>query len=511
MTHPTTCVLGGNDECPESAIGRQHLKKLCVLLALVVLSACGSNETQPGYPAFAAADRLPLDICWLDDIAEPLLCGVFSVYENRRGNGGRVIPIKIIVVPAQSAITTTSGWIEHPGGPRYSTVATAHYFASGGLLESFRRTRDVVLVDVRGLHESGPLFCEALKNPRILERYYPVERVADCRAELEERASLGQYSTINAIDDYEDIRKWLGYEKWDVGGWSFGSRFMLTYVHRYPESIRSVSLFIPSILNFERPLDYARFGQQAFDGVVAACSADAACSRMFPTVEKDLATVLDELQQNPVPVKLNDPNTGEEISRVISHDVFAEAVWQALLETVSARQLPYVLHHAARDNFEPFLKLVIPTSPQEQEPEGHYFSVVCPEETSRLSRDRVEAASNGTFVGGYIAMDYMEACEAWTLPLNPEHPISPKVFNIPALIVTGELDPATPPEYGSENAKHFNDVIHITVPQMAHGESGMENGECLGTILDEFVAAGTASDLDISCVETMRPPPFRLE
>lgn len=486
------------------------MKSLTVPLSLA-LAACGPSEIQPDYPASAAANRLPLEVCRLDDIAEPLLCGVYSVYEDRQNSKGRLIPIRVVVIPAQSENSTNSAWIEHPGGPRYSTVAAANQFASGGRLESFRRTRDVVLVDVRGLHASGPLYCDALKRPRILERYYPIENVAACRAELDKRVLLSQYSTVNAIDDYEDIRKWLGYEKWDVGGWSFGSRFMLTYVHRHPQSIRSVSLFIPSILNFERPLDYARFGQKALDGLLAACKADAACRRAFPTVDGDLEIVLATLQQKPVTVRFDDPNTGKQLSRIISRDIFAEAVWILLLETVSARQLPFVLHQAARGNFQPFIDLSIPTSPQAQEPEGHYFSVVCPEETSRLNRERVDARAQGTFVGGYIAMDYMEACDAWNLPPNPEHPISPMVFDIPALIVTGELDPVTPPEYGEQNAEHFSDVIHITVPHMAHGEAGMENSECLGKILDEFVSAETTSMLDISCIDIMRPPPFRLE
>ena len=228
-------------------------------------------------------------------------------------------------------------------------------------------------------------------------------------------------------------------------------------------------------------------------------------------MEKDLATVLAALELSPLTVQLIDPTSGEEISRIVSREIFAETVWIALLDTVSARQLPYVLHHAARGNFEPFLELVVPTSPQTQEPEGHYFSVVCPEETSRLNAERIANATEGTFVGGYIAMDYMEACEAWNLPSNQDHPVTPEVFDIPALVVTGELDPATAPEYGVQNSKHFRDVIHITVPQMAHGDSGMENSECLGELLNDFVAAGTASNLDISCVSTMRPPPFRLE
>ena len=457
-----------------------------------------------------AAERLPLEVCQIAGIAEPLLCGTFTTFENRESQEGRTIPIRVVVVPAQSERLTSSAWIEHPGGPRYSTVGTAHYFAAGGWLESFRRTRDVVLVDVRGLHESGALFCDALKYPRYLERYYPPERVAACREELDKKADLRQYSTDNAIGDYEDIRQWLGYEQWDVGGWSFGSRFMLTYVHLHPTSIRSVSLLIPSILNFERPLHYAKFGQRAFDGLVAACKDEEACGRAFPTVETDLDTILARLEDDPLRVDVKNPNSGESTSRSVTRDIFAEEIWASLLDNAVARQLPYVMHHAARGNFDPFLDLAVPKSPQTQEPEGHYLSVVCPEETGRLDQRRVDVAAKDTFVGTYTAKDYMQACEAWGLPLNRLHPITPGVFDIPALIITGALDPATPPEYGARNAQHFVNALHITVDEMSHGESGMRNSACLGDILDRFVTAGTTAGLDTGCVESMQPPPFRL-
>lgn len=484
---------------------------IATLMIVPVLAACVPQGARPSYPAESAVDRLPLELCLLDGIEEPLLCGVLEVYEDRDAAAGRAIPIKVVVVPAQASRSTKTAWIEHPGGPRYSTVANARYFAVGGWLESFRRNRDIVLVDVRGLHESGPLYCEALKTPRILERYYPPERVRACREELDPQAELRHYSTRNAIDDYEDIREWLGYEQWDAGGWSFGARFMLTYVHRYPDSIRTIALFIPSILNFERPLDYARFGQQAFDGVVAACAGDEVCGERFPSTQADLDTVLARLEREPAEVEFIDPYTGEPTSRQLTRDLFAEGIWEALLDTESARELPYVLHQAARRDLEPFVRLAVPSSPREPEPEGHYLSVVCPEETGRLDRTRAGAAALGTFLGDYTARDYIGACDAWGLPLHPGHPVTPGRFDVPALIVTGELDPVTPPEYGERNAAHFEEAMHFTVPQMAHGESGMENSMCLTEILIKFVDRGTTEGLDTSCVETMRPPSFRID
>lgn len=487
--------------------------RAALMLLLFLIVGCGEADKTPANeaPAIEAVERLPLEVCNIPDIEEPLLCGVFEVFENRETNVGRKIPIKIVVIPAQEERNTKTAWIEHPGGPRYSSVATAGYFAKGGWLEEFRRHRDVVLVDVRGLHASGPLYCDALKAPRILERYYPPDRVRTCREELERRADLAQYSTLNAVADYEDIRKWLGYEQWDVGGWSYGARFMLTYLHKFPDSIRTISLFIPSILNFERPVDYARFGQQSFDRLGADCKADVACNTRFPDVAGDLETTLAALETTPITVSFADPDGGTDLTREIDRNVFAETIWIALLSTRDARQLPRILRHAAQGNFEPFMEFATPKSRGAQEPEGHYFSIVCPEETARLTREQAAEAAEDTFVRAYIAEDYIAACEAWGLPLHPGHPIVPMCFDVPALIVTGDQDPVTPPDYGNINAAHFENNIHITVPHMAHGEAGFENAGCLGVILDDFVSSGSVDSLDVSCVATMEPPPFRLE
>jgi pimeloyl-ACP methyl ester carboxylesterase len=100
---------------------------------------------------------------------------------------------------------------------------------------------------------------------------------------------------------------------------------------------------------------------------------------------------------------------------------------------------------------------------------------------------------------------------AWDLPNHPEHPIDAGRFDIPALIVTGDQDPVTPPQYGDQISTHFENAVHISVPHMAHGTSGMRNSDCLDKILAEFVDHGSMDGIDQSCVGTMKPPPFRIE
>jgi pimeloyl-ACP methyl ester carboxylesterase len=484
--------------------------QVVTILALAACSPEGTEDTSV-WPAYEAAKRLPLEICNREGVTEPLLCGELEVYENRAAGTGRKISVSVVVIPAQNGNPQARAWIEHQGGPRYSMIAAAYYYAKGGELEYFRRNRDIVLIDPRGLHEANPLYCDALKYPRILERYYPPDRVRACREELEQDIDLSQYSTLNAIDDFEDIREWLGYGQWDAGGWSFGSRYMLTYLHRYPESIRTMTLSFPAIMNFQRPLDYARFGQQGFDKLVEDCLSDSACAERFPDPKQDMLNVLAALEEQPVVVEILNPYSGQLEGRTITRDVFAESIWVSLLWNSEAVQVPFILRRAAEGDFTPFVEMNAPAEPQASEPEGHYFSVVCPEETAFINMQMATEASAGTFVGPYLAMDYIEACDAWGLPRHPELPIEERLFDTPALVFSGARDPVTQPEYGDQITEHFKNVRHIVFKNASHGTGGFENEECYGRIIDDFVEAGSVDNLDISCIADMKPPAFRYE
>ncbi len=481
------------------------------LLFLPLMIGCADQRYSSQSATARAAERLPLEVCQIDGITEPLLCGKLMVFENRAAASGRKIPISVVVIPAKTPSDTTTAWIEHQGGPRFSMIANAGDLAEGGYLEWFRETRDVVLIDPRGLHESHPLYCDALSYPRLLERYYSSDRVSACREEVDAIADVRQYSTLNAIADYEDIRKWLGYERWDVGGWSFGGRFMLTYIHLYPESIRSAILSFPADLQFLRPLNYARFGQMGFDNLIQDCAEDPACHAAFPNPAGDLKTVLDKLDDEPVTVQFRDPDTGEIASREVTRDIFADEFWTWLLENKNARQIPFVLRRAAQNDFEPFLELAIPKSPQSREPEGHYFSVVCPEETLHLPQNLARKHNENTFYKDYTLDEYTEACLAWGLPPAPEFPLEPKSFSVPLLVFTGDLDPVAQPEQGAEIAALSEDGLHVNLPGIAHGLDGVKNAGCYDKIFEDFLQNQSTKGLDTSCVDTMLPPPFRLE
>jgi len=91
-----------------------------------------------------------------------------------------------------------------------------------------RAHRDIVLVDQRGTGKSHRLDCKVPQDPAEVQAYFepslPPADVRRCRGELEASSDLTQYTTSIAADDLDEVRAWLGYDKINLTGGSYGTR-----------------------------------------------------------------------------------------------------------------------------------------------------------------------------------------------------------------------------------------------------------------------------------------------
>ncbi len=58
---------------------------------------------------------------------------------------------------------------------------------------------------------------------------------------------------------------------------------------------------------------------------------------------------------------------------------------------------------------------------------------------------------------------------------------------MPVLLLSGELDPVTPPEYGDQVAAHFPRATHLVAPGQGHI---VTTRGCMGDLVSEFIIAG---------------------
>ncbi len=485
----------------------QYRRLLATGVASLAVHGLGCSPPAPVRPVATTATVPTLAPCAGAKPDHGLRCGRLSVPEDRKKPGGRRIELNVTVVPASATPRQPDPIFHFAGGPSEQATPFAPIWA--GL--PFERHRDDVFVDQRGTRGSGSLYCKDLDDPAdVMMPRYHLPAVETCRDQLARQADLTKYSTLEAVEDFDAVRQWLGYDRINLIGGSYGSRVVLEYLRRHGDHARTAVLAGPVPPDFKRPLYYGRDGLAALHGIFAACKLDAACRRAFPDLSQQLNAVRRRLQREPAAVPWTHPKTGAAITLRIDRATFAEIVWDFLVSERAARRLPFVIARADGGDFTPLLDDALRDGKlADNVPlEGMYLSVTCAEETSRIAASEI-GPGTPDFLGSDRLARQMTACRVWPQSSVPADFFEPVRSSVPTLIVTGTLDPVTPTTWGRQLLEHMPNARLIDVPDMSHGNVDMDNFiPCLVGLTFSFWEAGTAAGLDTSCVATMKPPEF---
>jgi pimeloyl-ACP methyl ester carboxylesterase len=485
----------------------QYRRLVATGIASLVLAVMGCSLQAPVRPVANGATDIALAPCSATKPEHGLLCGRLSVPEDRRKSGGRHIGLNVTVLPASASPRQPDPVFVFAGGPSDKATTFAPIWA--GL--PFERNRDLVFIDQRGTGGSNSLYCADLDDPAdvTMPRYH-LPAVKACRNQLTRQADLTKYSTVDAVEDFDAVRQWLRYDRINVIGGSYGSRVVLEYLRRHSDRARTAALLGPVPPDFKRPLYYGRDGLAALQGIFAACKLDAACQRAFPDPPRQLDAVLRRLQREPVRVPWKHPKTGAAITVSIDRATFAEIVWKFLLSEREARRLPFVIARADGGDFTALLEgAFVDGKLGDRVPvEGMYLSVTCAEETLRIAESDIGPEAP-YFLGSDRLSRQMNACRAWPRSSVPADVFEPVRSSVPALIITGTLDPVTPTTWGRRLLEHMPNARLIDVPGMGHGGVDMDKFiPCIVGLTFSLWHAGTVETLDTSCVATMKPPGF---
>jgi pimeloyl-ACP methyl ester carboxylesterase len=456
--------------------------------------------------------RLPgglakLKPCRLAGMDEELFCGKLTVFENRETRSGRTIDLNIVVLPAFDQKTKAEPLFDLAGGPGASSAERADFYAGPGKV--YRRRHDVVCVDQRGTGKSNRLSIPREKTPSYyLSEMFPVDYVKQMRQALENRADLTKYTTSIAMDDLDDVRAWLGYDRINLFGASYGTQAALDYMRRHPEHVRSAILLGVAPTDLKVPLHHSESAARAMDLLLGECERDARCHAAFPQIRDDWNNVLAQLEKQAARVEYSPPGKAAPTTVEIQRGVFGEKIRTWMYDRDKAARIPLIVHRAAQGDFAPFLQQAIGPSIPDFVADGMYLSVTCAEDVPFINQEEAAKLTAGNPFGNYRVFQQTRACGMWPRGEIPTDFLEPVRSNAPVLIFSGNMDPVTPPKYGEEVAKHLPNSRHVIVPEAGHGVDGLTDPGCIDRIAIEFLDKGDAKNLDVSCVERMAPPPF---
>lgn len=489
---------------------RRLVVVLLLPLALAPI-ACASQPTRTAATARRvaaagprAADRL--QPCRVPGVDEEVRCGRYEVYEDRAAHRGRTISLNVVVLPATSPEVAPDPLVFLAGGGVAPATSYAGFLA--GALPTLRQHRDVLLVDQRGTGGSNPLDCELsteASDPVYRDEARFRAAVRQCRSELENKADLRYYTTPFAVDDLDDVRAWLGYPRLNFYGSSYGTTVAMVYVRQHPGRVRAAAL--QGVLPIDAPLwlEYPRSTEQALEAMFAACARQADCHAAFPNLAEEYDALLQRLDHEPLRERVAKADGAGETEVPIDGEILRRFVVRALTSAERLQDLPLLLHLAFGGDYRPLASRLAALGGSSGIPKGIYYSIVCSEEMTKFDPAAAPAEAVGT-PAELLGLRDRQACEEWVRGWLPEGYRAPVRSDVPVLLLAGSLDDVTPPRYADRLARSLSNARRVILPNRSHNDVD----PCVTSLVEAFVAAGSADGLDTRCLEETRELKFTL-
>ncbi len=477
----------------------------------------GSMELRPcpNVPAYCGRFDRPLD-------PTGTIPGRISIYFEFYPHTGRGKPLGTLVATE--------------GGPGYAaTLSRDAYLA---LFKPLRSRRDFLLMDNRGTGQSGAIDCRELQTAEKCS----VQMNGDCGRTLGQSAPL--YSTAYAADDLAAILEALRVGRIDLYGDSYGTFFEQVFAVRHPNTLRSIVLDGAYPLNGPDYAWYPSYAPAMRAKFNIACRRFRPCARLPGSSIDHILPLLEALRAHPFPARAADSD-GNERDFTADPSQLAIVMFGGAPSFATVRELDAAARAFAGGDRVPALRLMAETigdvDSRDPSRDAAIFSaglaaaVMCQDAPQifdmRLSpalraadRDRAVAQRElkapdtyapftfEEFRGMPLDYSFIDQCVDWPAPPSG-HPASHVVAadshypDVPALVISGELDDITTPADGAAVAAAFKHGTQIRIANsfhvnaLPHASSG-----CAAQIVRRFIISLSAGDT--SCATEV--PPLRL-
>ncbi|MEL6309091.1 MAG: alpha/beta hydrolase [Chloroflexota bacterium] len=453
-------------------------------------------------------------------------CYTLRVPENRTDPDSNTVTLSIAVLRHPDGNPEADPILFLQGGPGGNTLDTLQGAYNSRFEPLFATNRDIILFDQRGVGRSTPaLDCDVyqratgnLLDYEIDGRDLSTEEVEallddlllSCAELLSGLYDLSGYNSAESAADVDAIRSALGYEQINLWGISYGTRLALTVMRDYPDSINRVVLDSAYPLDANLFTDYPASFNRSLDTLFSACASDDACNETFPDLETVFYSTVDDLNRRPLRLDAPDAFSSRVYEdTVFTGDLLTEMVFRMFYVTNLIPRLPQLIYEASERDVTRWAALVGWLAPQRDTISiGMYYAVQCQEEVFFTEGDTAVADAWASFplMASFAARSLTDAdlalfCDTFSAGESSAIENMPVISDIPTLILAGEYDPITPPEWGQRVADRLPDSVYVGFPASGHGVSSSE--DCAQSVVVDFLTRDDTA-VDARCTRTLR-------
>ncbi len=470
---------------------------LCALLAVAPVSASGK-------PASALHDGDGISVkrhfFVLNGLRRvPGQWGELFVPENRNNPRSRQIKVIFGRLPGTGRTAGVPIFFI-AGGPGASGIGS--FAGNAGWLLPLRRFGDLVLVEQRGAGFSRPrLDCTErwdfpitapLMRSQLIEKAR--QRFAACRRAWQaEGVDLAGYNTVAYARDIVAVADALGYRRFAVIAFSYGSQIALELMRSHSNRLsRAVLLGVMGTSDSLRnPMDH--------DAVLARAAQllrEDAASSVYPDLVASTAEAIAMLRRRPVEASIAETEGGEPVEFVLDELAYRRQMVIRLGIRRELANLPRFNHALLNGGDREWLRselrnrlrglLWMRKGPLAMRSAAQHYATIC---AAADPAPRAYAPSD-CLLGHTFHPALPEACDAWQVPNLGDAFREPPRSDVPVLMFSAELDTKTPMKQAQRLLPYLSNARHVVLTNAGHDDL-LEVVDEVRTRLDAFFAGQT--------------------
>jgi pimeloyl-ACP methyl ester carboxylesterase len=436
-----------------------------VVIFVAVLAGCTATPTKaPQTPPTAAGPAGTGAVRKCANVAG-FSCSTLAVPVDR-AKPARTLQLNVAVADNKDApkgvlVLLTGG----PGQPGVALLPKVRQ-----RIEYLLRDYRLVMFDQRGTGGT------ALKCPKLQREVGSSDITAASADAVKECAGIigpdiARYTTADTVADLEDLRIWLGVERWTLDGISYGSYVAQRYAYAHPD----------------------RVAKMVLDSVVPA---DGVPALYEDSLHRSAEVLRDACTQNKC-----DGDPAADVAKIVADrhngvELFDFLVTATIAEASFAGRSYYpvldLIHKAANGDAQP-LEDAMADLRKGSDPgaeiysSGLHMATLCPElaeppwgrPDAPLPRDGiVKALQQGLNKDAVWPFDPATAfgqglvgsCQYWP-PVPPPAPVQGRL-DMPVLLLNGDRDLSTPLPWAQDSARAYAHGTLVVVPEMGHSVQG---------------------------------------
>lgn len=482
---------------------------LCAtLLALALPSMTGCGSKKQGLQARSSLELVP---CRIEPFPREMLCTEIQRPRDPKDPSAGTISIAVSVIESWGTRNATQAPLFMLAGGPGQSARDIFPKSISSQLKRWSEHRDIVLMDIRGTGDSEPLDCELNDTDAVGLSFqegldHAVKTVKQCLEKLETKLEPHHYFTPLLADDLDAVREGLGYPKISLLGGSYGTRLAMEYARRHDEHTDRVILDGVAPVQLALPWHYAFTFERAWNKIAEYCEQDSACHARFPEMRSSLRRLIQKAEQDQgKTISVQDPARDFRYEDKVRVENIRQAYFPSSYSPSMWTLLPLAIDKALQGDWGPTLALGSTGAFS-----GMHmlvtFAISCNEDRPAYPQPNATEEMKQTLLGDVQLRQHQAICPLF----STSHPHDKSYFEPikserPFLLLSGDADPVTPPEWAEKVAPNFPNSLSLTVPFTGHGTT---QSRCVSGIVEDFLSSPTPLSVDTACIQDTPRPYF---